>query len=215
MEHLRLLLQDVSEHVLTMEGVGILFHLEAKQDTFQYFRRKYGKQQSVVGSLASGDPPVMDIDNPPEAVERVCHHLNIPCYTSTYTNHCYFAPMKDIYWELFQCPERYSEITDKAARDNLHKLYFIVQRAPAEFAADACDETRLDTFLEEVRNVLACEPEKFAREGNFMELEETVQVIGSMQANEKTRAKLKAASDAIQMELPNLAQCAFAKKWGE
>lgn len=215
MEHLRLLLQDVSKYVLIMEGVGILFHLEAKQDTFQYFRRKYGKQQTVVGSLASGDTPMMDIDNPPEAVERVCHHLNIPCYTSSYTNHYYFAPMEDIYWELFKFPERYSEITDKAARDNLHKLYFIVQRAPTEFATDARDETRLDTFLEEVRNVLTCELEKFTREGSFMELGETVQLIGSMQANEKTRAKLKAASEAIQTELPDLAQCSFAKKWGE
>lgn len=145
----------------------------------------------------------------------MANHLNIPCYTSFYTNHYYFAPMDESYWELFKCPARYHEITDQAARDNLHKLYFMVQHAPIGFAADTHDETRLETFIEEVRNILVCEPEQFARAGSFMELAETMQLIGSIQADEKTRAKLKAISVAIQTELADLAECSFAQKWGE
>jgi hypothetical protein len=120
--------------------------------------------------------------------------------------------MEDTYWEMFKHPESYSEITDKAARDNLHKLYFIVQHAPAEFATDHRDESGLGAFIEEVRKVIAPSPGEFARVGGFMELAETVQLIASAQADEETHRKLKAVSDAIQAELPHLAQMSFKQK---
>jgi hypothetical protein len=214
-EHLSTLLQDVSNNVLTKEGIGILFHLEGKQDSFQYFRHKYGRKYTQTAGVASSDTPAMEVDNPSEAVEEACKQLNIPCHTSHYTNRYYFMPMEDRYWEMFKHPERYSEITNKAARNNLHKLYFIVQRAPTEFATDHCGESGLSAFIGEVRKVIANVPGKCAQGGSFMELAETVQLIGSAQADDETREKLKAVSDAIQAELPHLAQMSFRQKWCE
>ena len=66
-----------------------------------------------------------------------------------------------------------------------------------------------------VRKVIAPQPEEFAREGGFMELAETVQLIGSAQATCETRGKLKAISNVIQIELLDLAQISFRRRWGE
>lgn len=212
---LRIMLLDVSKNVLTPEGVGILFHLETRQESFQYFRRKYGRRPMASDKAQRSDTPAVEIGNPPEAVEHICNQLNIPCYTCSYINRYYFGPMEQSYWKMFQHPEKYCEITDQTARENLHKLYFIVQRAPLEFAADQREESGLSAFLEEVRNVLESAPSQGKQQGSFLELGETLQLIGSTQASEETWEKLHMVADGMRAVLPELTQRSLVQKWGE
>ena len=135
--------------------------------------------------------------------------MSIPCYSGHYTNHYYFAPMESSHWELFKYPERYHTIKDNSAIDNLRQLYFIPQRAANEFAADHGDRG-LHAFIDEVRGVI--EQPTFAKEGTFMDLAETVQLIGHAQASDATRAKLARVIESLKRTLPDMEQAAL-KQW--
>jgi len=199
-ENLGKMLADVANNVLAPEGVGMLFHLENKPNSFQYFRSKYGRKSASPGA---SDTSAMNVDDPPQATAEACRAAGIPSHTAHYTNNYYFAPMDEKYWEIFRRPAQYRMMTDKTALENLCQLYFIPQRAANRFAADT-SERGLSAFINEVRAVIAPDQAKFERDGGFMALAETVQLIGNANASEQTRAKLACVANTLQAELPNL-----------
>ncbi|MGE0754619.1 MAG: class I SAM-dependent methyltransferase [Alphaproteobacteria bacterium] len=207
-ENLGTMLADVSQNVLAPEGVGILFHLEKKPDSFQYFRSKYGRKSE---SMDGSDTPSMNVDNPPQVIADACATANIPCHTARFDNNYYFAPMAEKYWEMFKHPEQYHLITDKAALANLKQLYFIPQRAANEFAADTGDRG-LAAFVDEVRAVIAPNQTEFARKGGYMALAETVQLIGNANTSEETRGKIARVASSVQKQLPDITERAF-REW--
>jgi hypothetical protein len=204
-DNIGMMLSDVSHNLLTAEGVGILFHLENKPDSFQYFRSKYGSKSISEGK---SDTPAVEAGNPPGTIETACQEAGIPCYTARYNNNYYFAPMDDKHWEMFTQPGKYHTIIEQAALDNLRKLYFIPQRAANEFAADS-GTNGLAAFVDEVRAVIAPKQTKFEIEGGFMALAETVQLIGSARASRETQDKLARVMADIQAGLSDLEQQSF------
>jgi hypothetical protein len=61
----------------------------------------------------------------------------------------------DIEWQAFKNPHAYDALADAnpAAYEDLKRLYFVIQRAPLEFAADH-SATGLAIFIDEIRRVI-------------------------------------------------------------
>ncbi len=190
-EAVNTVLLDISKNVLEREGVGVLYHVANRSKTgFQYFRAKFG---SRAGNTKLSDTPAVNIQEPPQQIAASCQKNGIPCFELQFTTKLRFEPMPDTAWAEFADPGCYSKLekSDKGKLENLKRLYFIVQRAPREFAEDRSPRGLL-AFLEEVREVIT-------KNAGVIYLEESLQALlpsdSPRSVQEKAKTAVSLASD--------------------
>jgi hypothetical protein len=146
------LIADVASNLLSGEGVCILFHIANMAGTFQDFRARFG---SEAGGTANSDTGSVTIDDPPAQIQAACAAKSLPLWTSEFVARLRFGFLADDEWRAFKDPRTYDALAEAnpAAYEDLKRLYFIVQRAPAEFAADH-SAAGLHTFVDEIRRVI-------------------------------------------------------------
>jgi hypothetical protein len=146
------LIADVASNLLSGEGVSILFHIANTPGTFQDFRARFG---SEAGGTANSDTGAVTIDDPPAQIQAACAANSLPLWTSEFVASLRFGSLADDEWRAFKDLGTYDALAEAnpAAYEDLKRLYFIVQRAPAEFAADR-SATGLHTFVDEIRRVI-------------------------------------------------------------
>jgi hypothetical protein len=96
------------------------------------------------------------IDDPPAQVAQACHRLKLPLHELRFTTDLRFGRFGNDEWTSFKAPLTYERLveTNPDAYEDLKRLYFVVQRAPLEFASDL-SATGLSQFMDEVRPVIA------------------------------------------------------------
>jgi hypothetical protein len=146
------LIVDVAANILSRDGVCILFHIANMPRTFQDFRARFG---SEAGRTTTSDTGAVTIDDPPAQIRAACAANSLPFYSSEFVTKLRFGSLTDDEWLAFKEPRTYDALADAnpVAYEDLKRLYFIVQRAPGEFAADR-SPTGLHTFVDEVRRVI-------------------------------------------------------------
>jgi hypothetical protein len=146
------LLAEVAHNLLAINGICILFHIANRPATFQDFRARFGSQ---AGATSDSDTGAVTIDDPPAQVSAACASLQLPLYQMEFVTNLRFDSRRDDEWRAFKDPRTYELLADSnpAAYEDLKRLYFIVQRAPLEFAADR-SATGLDAFVDEIRGVV-------------------------------------------------------------
>jgi hypothetical protein len=146
------LISDVATNILRRDGVCILFHIANTPRTFQDFRARFGSES---GRHANSDTGAVTIDDPPAQIRAACAANSLAIWANEFVTKLRFGSLSDEDWRTFKAPQRYDALADTnpAAYEDLKRLYFIVQRSPAEFAADR-SATGLDTFIDEVRGVI-------------------------------------------------------------
>jgi len=79
----------------------------------------------------------------------------LPLYEADFTTNLRFGKLGDSQWQAFKDPPSYDGLaaSSPAAYEDLKRLYFVVQRAPLEFAADH-SAAGLTAFIDEVRRVI-------------------------------------------------------------
>lgn len=148
----RRLVADVADNVLAPDGVCILYHVANTQGTFQEFRARFGSQ---AGAAADSDTGAVTIDDPPTQIAAACGELGLPLYQAEFITRLRFGDLSDDEWQAFKDPRTYDRLADSnpEAYEDLKRLYFVVQRAPTEFAADR-SSTGLHAFINEIRRVI-------------------------------------------------------------
>jgi hypothetical protein len=143
---------DVANNILAREGVCILFHIANTPQTFQEFRARFG---SHAGAAANSDTGAVTIDDPPAQIGAACTAMRLPLHQEEFTPRLQFGLLHDAEWRAFKDPRRYDALANSnpAAYEDLKRLYFVIQRAPLEFAADN-SATGLTTFIDEIRAVI-------------------------------------------------------------
>ena len=143
---------DIARNVLSSEGVCVLYHIANKPGTFQEFRARFG---STAGAHSESDTGAVTIDDPPAQIAAACAAAGVLLYQSEFPTKLFFGPLRDDEWRVFKNPQTYDTLADSnpPAYEDLKRLYFVVQRAPLEFAADH-SETGLETFMDQVRVVI-------------------------------------------------------------
>ena len=146
------MLGDVAGNLLHRDGISILYHIANTPRTFQEFRARFGSQ---AGAARDSDTGQVTIDDPPAQISEACARLGLPLYQVEFETKLRFGPLNDDQWRAFKDPRDYDALADAdpAAYEDLKRLYFIVQRAPAEFAGDH-SPTGLKMFVDEVRQVI-------------------------------------------------------------
>lgn len=146
------LIHDVATNLLAADGIAILYHLANVPRTFQEFRARYGSQS---GSGSTNDTGAVTIDDPPAEIARTCSNLGLPLYEVGFTTDLRFGQLDQAEWASFKAPRTYAALADRNpdAYEDLKKLYFIVQRAPLEFANDL-SVIGLSQFIDEIRPVI-------------------------------------------------------------
>jgi hypothetical protein len=146
------LIADVATNILSRNGVCILFHIANTPGTFQDFRARFG---SEAGGNANSDTGAVTIDDPPAQIRAACAANRLPLRTGEFVTRLSFGSLADDEWRTFTDPRTYDALADRnpAAYEDLKRLYFIVQRAPAEFAADR-SATGLRAFVDQIRQVI-------------------------------------------------------------
>jgi hypothetical protein len=146
------LLADVAENLLANNGICVLFHIANRPGTFQDFRARFGSQ---AGATTDSDTGAVTIDDPPAQIEAACAILQLPMYQMEFVTTQRFDSQRDDEWQAFKDPQTYNALADSnpAAYEDLKRLYFIIQRAPLEFAADR-SATGLNVFVDEIRQVI-------------------------------------------------------------
>jgi hypothetical protein len=169
----RRLLADVADNLLASNGICVLFHLAKHPATFQDFRARFGSQ---AGASSDSDTGAVTIDDPPTEISAACPSLQLLLYQMEFVAALRFDSRGDDEWRAFKDPRTYDALADSnpAAYEDLKRLYFIVQRAPLEFAADS-SATGLSGFVDEIRRVI---------EGNHgvLPLAESMQVFSRADA---------------------------------
>jgi hypothetical protein len=142
---------DIANNLLAPDGICIMFHLASTPGTFQGYRARFG---SETGSSPS-DTGAVTIDDPPTQIATVCADLGVPLHQMDFTARVRFGTLGDSEWGAFKQPGSYDALSEEnpGAYEDLKRLYFIVQRAPREFAADR-SRTGLNQFMDEVRELL-------------------------------------------------------------
>ncbi|MGD0075645.1 MAG: hypothetical protein ABSD31_15085 [Candidatus Binataceae bacterium] len=150
------LVADVANNLLAADGICIMYHLAAAPGTFQDFRARFGSQADAARDSNTG---AVTIDDPPARIAAVCAALRLPLFESNFTTSLRFGKVEDNLWQSFKNPRGYEEIatSNPAAYEDLKRLYFVVQRAPLEFAADD-SATGLAAFIDEIRRVIEANP---------------------------------------------------------
>jgi hypothetical protein len=146
------MLADVADNLLATGGICILFHIANRPGTFQDFRARFGSQ---AGATSESDTGAVTIDDPPAQVSGACAKLHLPLYQAEFVTTLRFDSRRDEEWSAFKDPRAYDALADSnpAAYEDLKRLYFIIQRAPLEFAADR-SATGLSVFIDEIRRVI-------------------------------------------------------------
>ncbi|MFO1519557.1 MAG: hypothetical protein U1F57_07865 [bacterium] len=193
-EEIDRVLQDISFHVLEEGGLAVLYHVAHRSPgTFQYFRDRYGSNSQ---NTARTDTPTMNIHDPPSVIAESCGRSGIPCRGLEFATQLYFQRWPEEVWQAYGDPSRYERLakTDEGAFEDLKRLYFIVQRSPREFAADA-SPTGLQAYLTEIREVLE-------RNGGALLLEETLQVLTPPEVSEAFQVKMGKALSGTEAQMP-------------
>jgi hypothetical protein len=148
----RRLIVDVADTLLAPDGLCIMFHISKTRGTFQEFRARFG---SEAGAARTSDTGAVTIDDPPAQIRAVCAELRLPLYERTFVTNLRFGRLTDAEWQTFKDPRACDALAaaNPAAYEDLKRLYFIVQRAPLEFAADR-SAGGLEAFIAEVRPVI-------------------------------------------------------------
>jgi hypothetical protein len=146
------MLADVANNVLTRDGICIMYHIGYAPASFQEFRARFG---SEARSRAASNTGAVTIDDPPAQISAACAAQRLPIYEMEFTTNLRFGSLRDEEWLIFKDPGRYDVLAESnpAAYEDLKRLYFIVQRAPLEFAADH-SATGLNAFVDETRKVI-------------------------------------------------------------
>ncbi len=146
------LIADVARNLLASNGVAILYHVANIPRTFQEFRARYGSQS---GGRLTSDTGAVTIDNPPVEVARACRRRELPLHELQFTTDLRFGPLGNDEWTSFKAPPTYEILAERNpdAYEDLKKLYFVVQRAPLEFASDL-SATGLSEFMDKIRPVI-------------------------------------------------------------
>jgi len=146
------LLVDVANDVLTRDGVCVLYHVAYAPGTFQEFRARFG---SEAGARAGSNTGAVTIDDPPAPIRAACAANRLPLYEIEFVTRLRFGLLRDDEWRIFKDPQLYDALAESnsGACEDLKRLYFIVQRAPLEFAADPSPKG-LHAFLDEIRTVI-------------------------------------------------------------
>jgi hypothetical protein len=146
------MLADVADNLLAADGVCVMYHLAAAPGTFQDFRARFG---SEAGRARTSNTGAVTIDDPPGQIAAACAALGLPLYQADFTTRLRFGDLSDEKWRSFKDPHSYDLLagSDTAAYEDLKRLYFVVQRAPLEFAADA-SASGLSAFMDEIRRVI-------------------------------------------------------------
>jgi hypothetical protein len=146
------LIADVAGNLLANDGIAILYHLANTPKTFQEFRARFGSQS---GGRSTSDTGAVTIDHPPAEIARACARLGLPLCDLGFTTYLQFGPLGDDEWGSFKVPLKYSLLAESNpdACEDLKRLYFVVQRAPLEFASDL-SATGLSQFMEEIGPVI-------------------------------------------------------------
>ncbi len=143
---------DIAGNVLSNEGVCVLYHIANRPGTFQEFRARFG---STAGAHSDSDTGAVTIDDPPAQIAAACAAVGVPLYQKEFPTKLFFGSLRDDEWRAFKDPQAYAALADSkpAAYEDLKRLYFVIQRAPLEFAADHSG-TGLATFMDEARAVI-------------------------------------------------------------
>jgi hypothetical protein len=146
------LIADVADNLLAPDSICVMYHVAITRGTFQEFRARFG---SEAGAAHDSDTGAVTIDDPPAQIGAACAALRLPLYEKEFITRLRFGLLRDTEWQAFKDPRTYDALaaSNPAAYEDLKRLYFIVQRAPLEFAADH-SATRLEVFIDEVRQVI-------------------------------------------------------------
>jgi hypothetical protein len=146
------LIADVASNVLARDAVCILYHIANTRGTFQEFRARFG---SNAGATAGSDTGAVTIDDPPAQIVAACDETRLPLYQTEFVTNLHFGSLGDDEWRAFKDPLTYDALADSnpCAYEDLKRLYFVVQRAPLEFAEDH-SATGLKVFIDGIRQVI-------------------------------------------------------------
>jgi hypothetical protein len=142
---------DIANNLLAPNGICIMFHLASTPGTFQGYRARFGSEK---GSSPS-DTGAVTIDDPPTQIAKACADLGVPFHQMDFTTSLRFGTLGDSEWRAFKDPNSYDALAESnpGAYEDLKRLYFIIQRAPREFAADR-SKTGLNQYMDEMRELL-------------------------------------------------------------
>jgi hypothetical protein len=146
------LLADIANNVLNPAGVSILYHIANTPRSFQEFRARFGSQ---AGATTESDTGAVTIDDPPAQIGAACAALRLPLWQTEFFTKLHFGALSGDEWRSFKDPRTYDALADAnpSACEDLKRLYFVVQRAPQEFAVDN-SATGLSAFIDEIRSVI-------------------------------------------------------------
>src|SRR5205085_8333263 len=84
-----------------------------------------------------------------------CRPRGLPLHEVQFTTDLHFGPLGKDEWTSFKAPLTYDALAERnpLAYEDLKRLYFVVQRAPLEFASDL-SATGLSEFMDEIRPVV-------------------------------------------------------------
>jgi len=185
------LIEDMTQNLVSDEGICILYHLSKSPLTFQDFRARYGSNSA---DAAHSNTPAVAIDDPPTRVAGICAARGIPCLGVGFTADLKFSLPDERIWNYFRDPRRYAELCTLYPEDaeDLKRLMFLTQRAPNEFAADR-STTGLSAYLDEIGNVLK-------RNSGILKLAETMQVIYRPGAPAEFAKRINTALSATRLD---------------
>jgi hypothetical protein len=146
------LVADVAGNLVAPDGIVILYHVANTARTFQEFRARFGSNS---GGRSTSDTGAVTIDDPPTEIARACCRLGLPRHELRFTTDLRFGLLGDDEWTSFKVPATYDALAERNpyAYEDLKKLYFVVQRAPLEFASDR-SATGLSEFIDQIRPVI-------------------------------------------------------------
>jgi hypothetical protein len=129
-----------------------LYHVANTRGTFQEFRACFGSQASAT---AGSDTGAVTIDDPPAQIAAACSGMRLPLHQIEFVTKLHFGSLRDDEWRAFKDPLTYDALADSnpGAYEDLKRLYFVVQRAPLEFAEDR-SATGLKVFIDEIRQAI-------------------------------------------------------------
>jgi hypothetical protein len=151
-EDVRRLISDVAANLLDRNGIAILYHIANRARTFQEFRAGFGSQSDGPSNSNTG---AVTIDDPPAQIIAACRELRLPLFELEFVSYLRFGSLNDGDWRTFADPLSYDLLAERNpdAYEDLKRLYFIVQRAPLEFANDN-SATGLSNFIVQIRQAI-------------------------------------------------------------
>ncbi len=178
------MLADIASNLLAPDGVCIMYHLAAAPGTFQNLRARFGSEAGVSRDSNTG---AVTIDDPPAQIAFASAALGLPLIEGDFITNLQFSTLGDEEWQRFKDPRTYAALADShpAAYEDLKRLYFVVQRAPLEFAADH-SAAGLVRFMDEARQVIEAA-------GGKLPSSERMQVFCRRDAPVRLRENLRSA----------------------